>query len=114
MIHVGTSGYAYAHWRGLFYPPGLPTSRWLPFYARVFRTVELNATFYRLPTEQAAARWRDEVPAGFTFAAKGSRYLTHMKRLKEAEQGLAPLLPEMRRLVHGLLLRGPNPAQGPA
>ena len=88
MIHVGTSGYSYAHWRRIFYPEGLPTSRWLAFYGSVFRTVELNATFYRLPTVQSVERWREEVPRGFVFAAKGSRYLTHMKRLKDPAQGL--------------------------
>lgn len=88
MILAGTSGWSYAHWRGLFYPRGLPARRWLAFYARVFRTVELNATFYRLPTVQAVERWRDEAPAGFVFAAKGSRFLTHMKRLADAGEGL--------------------------
>ncbi|WP_373046527.1 DUF72 domain-containing protein [Vulgatibacter sp.] len=88
MILVGTSGYSYAHWKRIFYPPGLPARRWLAFYASVFRTVELNATFYRLPTETAVERWRDEAPPGFLFAAKGSRYLTHMKRLTDAEAGL--------------------------
>lgn len=89
---VGTSGFSYADWRGRFYPPGLPQRRWLAFYARVFRTVELNATFYRLPSVQAAARWRDATPEGFVFGAKGSRYLTHMKRLGDAGAGVRRFL----------------------
>ena len=88
MIHVGTSGYVYGHWRELFYPQGLPARQWLAWYAQVFATVELNATFYRLPTASAVDGWREGTPPGFRFAAKGSRYLTHMKRLKEAGPGL--------------------------
>ena len=88
VIHLGTSGYVYDHWRHLFYPRGLPTKRWLQHYARVFSTVELNATFYRLPTPSAVDGWREGTPRGFRFAAKGSRYLTHMKRLKDAGPGI--------------------------
>lgn len=88
MIHVGTSGWAYKHWRRLFYPEELPASRWFAHYASVFRTVELNATFYRLPTAAAVERWREQAPPGFLYAAKGSRYLTHMKRLTGAAEGL--------------------------
>lgn len=88
-LHLGTSGYVYAHWRGLLYPRGLPTSRWLPHYASVFSCVELNAPFYRLPTPEAVAGWRSQVPAGFRFAVKGSRYLTHMRKLLDTGEGLA-------------------------
>ena len=88
MIHLGTSGYAYDHWRSIFYPKGLPTRRWLEHYARIFSTVELNATFYRLPTASAVDGWREGTPRGFRFAAKGSRYLTHMKRLKDPGAGI--------------------------
>ncbi len=98
VIHVGTSGYGYAHWRRIFYPEGLAAKHWLAFYASVFRTVELNATFYRLPTEQAVRNWRDEAPPGFVFAAKGSRYLTHMKRLKDPQQGLERYLDRIDHL----------------
>lgn len=97
-IHLGTSGYVYKHWKGLFYPPKLPARHWLPYYARVFSTVELNATFYRLPTPEAVAGWREQVPAGFVFAVKGSRYLTHMKRLTDVGDGLERFF----GLVHGL------------
>jgi uncharacterized protein YecE (DUF72 family) len=88
MIHLGTSGYSYDHWRHVFYPEGLPTSRWLEHYARIFSTVELNTTFYRLPTARAVDGWREGTPPGFSFAAKGSRYLTHMKRLTDPGPGI--------------------------
>jgi uncharacterized protein YecE (DUF72 family) len=79
----------YRHWRGLLYPEGLPQRRWLERYVRFFDTVEMNATFYRLPTPETVERWRDLVPRGFVFAVKGSRYLTHLKRLLDAGEGLA-------------------------
>lgn len=87
-LHVGTSGYVYKDWRGILYPPGVACSRWLGRYAEAFSTLELNATFYRLPTPGSAERWRDCTPPSFLFAAKGSRFLTHMKRLKDTELGL--------------------------
>lgn len=89
MILVGTSGYAYDHWRGVLYPEGFPKSRWLSRYAETFSTVELNATFYRFPSARAAARWRESTPPGFVFAVKGSRFLTHMKRLQAPPESLA-------------------------
>jgi uncharacterized protein YecE (DUF72 family) len=88
VIHLGTSGYVYAHWRGIFYPKGLPARQWLARYARVFSTVELNATFYRLPAPTTVDGWREGTPPGFVFATKGSRYLTHMKRLTDAGPGI--------------------------
>jgi len=87
-IRIGTSGYMYRHWRGLLYPEGLAQRRWLARYASLFDTVELNATFYRPPTPATLDRWREASPRGFTFALKGSRYLTHMKRLRDAGEGL--------------------------
>lgn len=87
-LHIGTSGFVYRDWRGLLYPERLPAARWLPRYAERFSTVELNATFYRLPSIEAVERWRATTPKGFVFAAKGSRYLTHMKRLTDVAQGL--------------------------
>jgi uncharacterized protein YecE (DUF72 family) len=79
----------YRHWRGLLYPEGLPQRRWLERYVRFFDTVEMNATFYRLPAPETVERWRDLAPRGFLFAVKGSRYLTHLKRLLDAGEGLA-------------------------
>jgi uncharacterized protein YecE (DUF72 family) len=87
-IRVGTSGYVYRHWRGVLYPEGLAQRLWLARYASFFDTVEMNATFYRLPTPETVERWRDGVPPGFTFAVKGSRYLTHLKRLLDADEGV--------------------------
>jgi uncharacterized protein YecE (DUF72 family) len=83
-VRIGCSGWNYAHWRnGVFYPPRLPPRRWLEFYARHFDTVEINATFYRLPKEQAVANWVRETPPEFVFAVKMSRYVTHVKRLRD-------------------------------
>jgi hypothetical protein len=87
-IHVGTSGYAYAHWKGVLYPSGLALERWLSWYAAVFATVELNATFYRLPAVEQVERWRDSTPPSFIVACKGSRFLTHMTRLRDPAVGL--------------------------
>jgi uncharacterized protein YecE (DUF72 family) len=87
-ILVGTSGYQYRHWRGVLYPTGLAIGRWLQRYASVFPALELNTTFYRLTTAAAATRWREATPTGFVFAAKGSRYITHMKKLKDPRQAL--------------------------
>ncbi len=81
MIRVGTSGWQYRDWRGRFYPDDLAQSRWFGHYATVFSTVEINASFYRLPSEAAIRRWRDQAPDGFRYAAKGSRYLTHRLKL---------------------------------
>ena len=92
-IHIGTSGWHYRHWVGTFYPAGTPSSRMFAFYQNVFDTVELNNSFYRLPTPEAFAAWRDAAPPNFCFAVKGSRFLTHNKKLKEPEQALQNLLP---------------------
>jgi uncharacterized protein YecE (DUF72 family) len=90
VIRVGCSGWNYAHWRnGVFYPPRLPPRRWLEFYAENFDTVEVNATFYRLPRKDAVANWVEQSPAGFLFAVKASRYLTHLKRLTDLDEGLS-------------------------
>jgi uncharacterized protein YecE (DUF72 family) len=95
---IGTSGYVYPHWRKRFYPPGLPVADWLRFYADHFATVELNNPFYRLPTKAAFRRWREDVPAGFVFSVKASRYLTHLKRLKTPRAPLDRLLRRIRPL----------------
>jgi uncharacterized protein YecE (DUF72 family) len=97
-VLVGTSGFVYAHWKGIFYPPDLPPRLWLARYVREFSTVELNNTFYRLPRTEAVERWRAETPAGFVFAAKGSRFMTHMKRLLQPETGLARYFEPVSRL----------------
>jgi uncharacterized protein YecE (DUF72 family) len=90
---IGTSGYVYRHWRkGVFYPAGLPVREELGHYASRFRTVELNNSFYRLPTPEMFQRWRDTTPPDFQFAVKASRYITHVKRLRNVEDELVLLL----------------------
>jgi len=91
-ILIGTSGFAYPHWRDRVYQ-GAPERRWLELYAGRFPTVELNATFYRLPAAAAVQKWADRVPEGFLYAVKVSRYLTHIRRLDGVADGLARLMP---------------------
>jgi uncharacterized protein YecE (DUF72 family) len=80
--HVGCSGWHYEHWRGLYYPQGLPKPKWLSFYAGQFTTVELNNSFYHLPSEKAFTNWRESTPENFVFAVKVSRFITHIKRIR--------------------------------
>jgi uncharacterized protein YecE (DUF72 family) len=87
-IHVGTSGWRYKHWRGVVYPEKLPERQMLAFYAERFQTVELNNTFYRLPPLTAVVQWKETTPDNFFFAVKASRYLTHLKKLREPAEGL--------------------------
>jgi len=84
-IQVGTSGYNYPEWRGTFYPEGFPAGRMFPFYAERFSTVEINATFYRMPTAKTTGAWRAQAPEGFVYALKAPRRITHDKRLKDCE-----------------------------
>jgi uncharacterized protein YecE (DUF72 family) len=101
-IRIGTSGWHYKHWIGAFYPPGLPASKMLAYYCERFDTVELNNSFYHLPKRPALESWRDSTPPGFCFAAKGSRFLTHMKKLKDPEQGLGRFFAAIDILEHKL------------
>jgi uncharacterized protein YecE (DUF72 family) len=89
---VGTSGWQYRHWRDVLYPPDVPQRRWLEHYAERFATVENDGTFYRLPARETFAGWRERTPAGFVMAIKASRYLTHIKRLKDPAEPVARLL----------------------
>jgi uncharacterized protein YecE (DUF72 family) len=91
-IWIGTSGWHYKHWVGNFYPPRLPGSRMLAHYIQHFDTVELNNSFYKLPAKTSLVEWRDSTPDSFHFAVKGSRFLTHMKKLSNAEEGLKRFL----------------------
>ena len=88
-LHVGTSGWHYRHWMDRFYPPGTPHGDFLEYYVRQFATVEINATFYRLPAHETLVAWRDAAPDGFLFACKASRYITHVKKLKDPERSTA-------------------------
>ena len=88
-IYIGTSGFTYDDWGdGVFYPDGLPQNKWLEYYCQHFDTVELNVTFYRLPSEAAFKSWNKRTPKNFHFALKGSRYITHIKRLKGVKDSL--------------------------
>lgn len=97
-VRIGTSGWIYRHWRGVFYPQDLPVQRWFAFYAKQFDTVEINNTFYRLPSEAAFDAWRKHAPADFLYAIKASRYLTHQKKLHDAKQPLENVLGRCRHL----------------
>lgn len=98
-VHIGCSGWQYADWRGRLYPQGEPQRRWLELYAERFRTVEINSTFYRLPKRDAVARWVEQTPDEFIFTVKVSRYLTHIRRLSDAGDGLATLAERIEPLV---------------
>src|SRR4051812_33409423 len=91
-VRVGCSGWQYPHWRGRFYPAELPQRAWLEHYAHEFDTVEVNASFYRPPRPEVSATWGERVPPGFLFAWKASRFLTHMKKLKDPAEPLARML----------------------
>ena len=87
-MRVGTSGYQYNHWKGLFYPDRLPKKEWFALYAEHFDTVEINNSFYRLPEASVFASWRSAAPPGFLYALKFSRFATHMKKLLDPEEPL--------------------------
>jgi uncharacterized protein YecE (DUF72 family) len=100
--YIGTSGWHYDHWKGIFYPDGLPKSKWLEFYAMHFLTVELNNSFYRLPSIEAFEKWRTSTPSGFIFTVKVSRYITHIKRLKTADEPMKKFLENTDHLYNKL------------
>jgi len=98
-VWVGISGYVYPHWRnGIFYPPRLPHTKELEYFANEFATVELNNPFYRLPEKETFVKWRRRTPPDFLFAVKASRYITHIKRLKDAGESLKTFLGRARGL----------------
>lgn len=82
-VHIGTSGWHYKHWLDVFYPPGTKPAQMFEHYARHFDTVEINNSFYHLPSAKTFDNWRDSSPPGFLFAVKASRFITHMKKLKD-------------------------------
>jgi uncharacterized protein YecE (DUF72 family) len=88
-VYIGTSGWSYKHWRGIFYPEGLKQAGELSYYAGKFNAAEINSSFYRLPTPETVGNWVSQVPAGFYFCPKISRYITHAKKLNDPEEGLA-------------------------
>lgn len=88
MIYVGTSGWNYPHWKAVFYPEGLSQKAWLEHYVNFFNCVELNVTFYRLVKKKIFQNWRQKTPNDFYFVAKGSRFITHIKKIKGIKQPL--------------------------
>jgi len=90
--YIGCSGWYYNHWHSLFYPAELPKSEWLPFYAKQFNTVELNSSFYHIPSEETLKKWRESTPDNFVFSVKVSRFITHIKKLKNSELALNKFL----------------------
>jgi uncharacterized protein YecE (DUF72 family) len=103
---IGCSGWNYQSWRGTVYPKGVPAGRWLEHYATLFDTVEVNSTFYRLPRRDAVARWVEQTPDEFVFAVKASRYLTHIRRLRDMGPGADRFYERIEPLVR-------SPKMGP-
>jgi uncharacterized protein YecE (DUF72 family) len=97
-IHIGTSGWHYDHWRGPFYRKDLPDGEMLACYAQSFRTAEINNSFYKLPSKETFATWRDTVPEDFVFSVKANRFITHMKKLKD------PMEPLENFYAHAMVL----------
>lgn len=101
-IYIGTSGYSYPHWTSVFYPEDLPSGKWLEFYAQHFSTVELNVTFYRLPQEKTFEGWYRRTPKDFLFVVKGSRFITHVKKLANCQEPLDLLMSRAKLLKEKL------------
>ena len=97
-IRIGCSGWNYKHWRERFYPKGLPVGRWFQFYAEHFDTVEINNSFYRLPSAETCAKWREQAPSGFCNAVKANRYITQAKKLLDPEEPLERMMTSVRHL----------------
>ena len=91
-IHVGTSGWSYDHWQGRFYPPELAANRRLAYYQEHFKTVEINSSFYSLPSAASLRHWYESVADDFIFSVKASRYITHMKKLRDPRKTLKALM----------------------
>jgi uncharacterized protein YecE (DUF72 family) len=101
-IHIGTSGWSYKHWLGSFYDRGEKPKNYLVAYSQHFRTAEVNNTFYRLPSKQAVREWRETVQKDFIFAVKASRFMTHMKKLKDPEEPIERMLDVVGELEENL------------
>ncbi|WP_245409589.1 DUF72 domain-containing protein [Allosphingosinicella vermicomposti] len=97
-IRIGCSGWNYKHWRGLFYPEKMAAKNWFAFYAQHFDTVEINNSFYRLPSSETFEKWRDQAPEGFCYAVKANRFLTQAKKLTDGAEMLDWMLPPIRHL----------------
>lgn len=101
-IRIGTSGWHYNHWAGRFYPAKLPKSKWFEYYAKHFDTVEVNNTFYQLPKQETFKNWHNQAPENFLFTVKANRYITHIKRLKDASEPLERFFERARLLKENL------------
>jgi uncharacterized protein YecE (DUF72 family) len=97
-VRIGCSGWLYRHWRGAFYPQNLPVKRWFGHYAQAFDTVEINASFYRLPPADTFAAWARQAPPGFRYAVKANRFITQARKLKDCEEPVAVMLSRIRHL----------------
>jgi len=97
-IHIGTSGWNYKHWRGNFYPEDLKSSDWFEYYVKHFLTVEINNSFYQLPEKKTFEKWRRSVSENFVFSVKASRYITHMKKLKDPQQPVSNFIYNVKEL----------------
>lgn len=97
-IRIGCSGWNYRHWRGSFYPADMPARRWFAYYAQRFDTVEINNSFYRLPSAETFGKWRDQAPAGFCYAVKANRFITQAKKLRDCADPLARMVAPTRAL----------------
>lgn len=98
ICRIGTSGYQYAHWKGVFYPEDMPKRKWFEYYAEHFDTVEINNTFYNLPKAETFEKWHDDTPEGFLYSLKFSRYGTHMKKLKDPDNSIGSFIDRAERL----------------
>ena len=98
-VHIGTSGWNYKHWKGPFYPSDLPAKQWFSYYAGKFHTVEINNSFYQLPAKQTFQQWSEAAPEGFIFSLKASRYITHMKKLKDPDEPVSTLMDHAAELA---------------
>jgi uncharacterized protein YecE (DUF72 family) len=110
-IHIGTSGWSYKHWKNIYYPANIPAVKWLEFYTQTYKTTELNASFYRLPSKQTVVNWTKRVPKDFLFCVKMSRYLTHMKKLLEPEETLErffEVFKPMKKIMGPVLIQLPG------
>jgi uncharacterized protein YecE (DUF72 family) len=110
-IRIGASGWSYPEWKGFFYPSGLKSTEWLSYYSKIFDGVEINSSFYHLPKTQTVINWTSYVPEDFFFCPKISRYLTHIKRLKDAEEPLErffEVFQPMRNKLGPILIQLPS------
>jgi len=110
-IYIGTSGFSYPHWgKGVFYPKDIPQAKWFEYYCQHFKTVELNVSFYRLPKKETFVNWRKRAGKDFVFSVKGSRYITHIKRLKDCQEPVKRFF-EAAEPLGGLTSREVRPHQ---